>query len=522
VAFADALGALAPRGDGSTDQTTALQNALDDATAAGYVFALNGPHVISGQITVPAGAVIDGTRGSIQQTGSLKTTFIVSNADDVTIRNATLTGLRSDYTNTSGVYAAAAVYVSGTSSNVRVIDCDLIHHAGAGVRIADTASNVTVRGCRIVGPGATYITSTTYNYSGGVVGGALGLLDVTGNDISDYSQGVVNGGDAGAVRVVSNRIHDIPGQHGVYLASAVQGTISDNIITDCALCGIKVQVGGTTVNDPSDIVIADNSIVNVGSQGVLLTRAAGTATLRRITVTGNTITGTFDDGVSAIYAAALIVSDNVITDTRRGVYVEDSTDFAVSGNRIKTTALSGITVMDSQDYEVRNNRVANSGSDNNSSSEFGILLSGATTAEGVIDGNVITDTLGNARYGIYFATADQATHSVRNNYATGMTDYGARVTSTTTGFREWTGNVLSGASGDVLSFPTVVMNGTKKATHAGTAAPASGTWAVGDTVRNTAPAEAGSTPNKYVVTGWVCTAAGTPGTWLDMRSLTGN
>jgi hypothetical protein len=56
----------------------------------------------------------------------------------------------------------------------------------------------------------------------------------------------------------------------------------------------------------------------------------------------------------------------------------------------------------------------------------------------------------------------------------------------------------------------------------GTAAPTSGTWAVGDKVRNTAPAEAGSSGSKYTVAGWVCTAGGTPGTWLEMRSLTGN
>ena len=38
------------------------------------------------------------------------------------------------------------------------------------------------------------------------------------------------------------------------------------------------------------------------------------------------------------------------------------------------------------------------------------------------------------------------------------------------------------------------------------AAPTTGTWAVGDTVWNTSPAAAG-----YI--GWVCTVAGTPGTW---------
>ena len=58
--------------------------------------------------------------------------------------------------------------------------------------------------------------------------------------------------------------------------------------------------------------------------------------------------------------------------------------------------------------------------------------------------------------------------------------------------------------------------------NAQTAAPTTGTHAQGDIVRNTAPAEAGAALSKYVITGWVCTVGGTPGTWLPMRVLTGN
>lgn len=54
------------------------------------------------------------------------------------------------------------------------------------------------------------------------------------------------------------------------------------------------------------------------------------------------------------------------------------------------------------------------------------------------------------------------------------------------------------------------------------AAPTTGTWARGDQVRNSAPSELGSAASKYVITGWICTVAGTPGTWLQLRSLTGN
>lgn len=46
----------------------------------------------------------------------------------------------------------------------------------------------------------------------------------------------------------------------------------------------------------------------------------------------------------------------------------------------------------------------------------------------------------------------------------------------------------------------------------GTAAPTTGTWAVGDKRWNSAPA-AGGTP------GWLCTTAGTPGTWKAMASV---
>lgn len=60
------------------------------------------------------------------------------------------------------------------------------------------------------------------------------------------------------------------------------------------------------------------------------------------------------------------------------------------------------------------------------------------------------------------------------------------------------------------------------ATSATTAAPTAGTWAQGDFVPNSAPVEAGTAGSKYVIDGWRCVASGTPGTWVQRRSLTGN
>lgn len=67
-----------------------------------------------------------------------------------------------------------------------------------------------------------------------------------------------------------------------------------------------------------------------------------------------------------------------------------------------------------------------------------------------------------------------------------------------------------------------VSEGQAAAIHnAATAAPTTGTWAVGDTVKNSAPAVAGAAGSQYVITHWICTVAGTPGTWVECRTLTG-
>jgi hypothetical protein len=52
-------------------------------------------------------------------------------------------------------------------------------------------------------------------------------------------------------------------------------------------------------------------------------------------------------------------------------------------------------------------------------------------------------------------------------------------------------------------------------------APTGGTWAVGDQVQVTSPTIAGTSGTQYMVVGYRCTTAGTPGTWTAERVLTG-
>lgn len=74
---------------------------------------------------------------------------------------------------------------------------------------------------------------------------------------------------------------------------------------------------------------------------------------------------------------------------------------------------------------------------------------------------------------------------------------------------------------DVFRSIATAVNGSYMWDSQGTTAPTTGTWAIGQMVKNTNPAEAGSAGSKYVIIGYVCTANGSPGTWKEMRVLTG-
>ena len=76
--------------------------------------------------------------------------------------------------------------------------------------------------------------------------------------------------------------------------------------------------------------------------------------------------------------------------------------------------------------------------------------------------------------------------------------------------------------GKIAQQVNAVTEGQAAAFHAAaTAAPTTGTWAVGDVVKNSAPAVAGAPGSQYVIIHWICTVAGTPGTWVECRTLTG-
>ena len=88
---------------------------------------------------------------------------------------------------------------------------------------------------------------------------------------------------------------------------------------------------------------------------------------------------------------------------------------------------------------------------------------------------------------------------------------------------EYNRATLAGMLRDVQQTVNALAEGRQSGSYAATtAAPTTGTYAIGDFVLNSAPAELGSASSKYIIHGWRCTVSGTPGTWLQCRFLTGN
>jgi len=78
----------------------------------------------------------------------------------------------------------------------------------------------------------------------------------------------------------------------------------------------------------------------------------------------------------------------------------------------------------------------------------------------------------------------------------------------------------------LLDIDTQVNNlsdGRVSAVSKNTASPTSSVVAsnVGDEVRNTNATVQGTVGSQYVIRGWICTTAGSPGVWREMRCLTG-
>lgn len=457
----------APAPSGGNDQT-ALQAFLTANAGKRVQLRPGAAYSLGGTLNVAAGADIDARGATITQTTSNTPIFTATGIDGFTVRNGKFVGKATDYADTTASYPAAVIRATTGSKNIRLIDCDCRGFAGAAV-YASGVTGLRISGCTVVGVGNgggagtyTFTAGTSKDNCGVIMDGTCAKVWILNNEFSYSAQGVLGGVNTDII-IDSNDIHDIGGQHGVYLNNTVRLKMTNNTVRTTAANGLKVQLSTFGNGDCTEVLIQGNLTVSTTGSGIhcTLSSSAGADRFKRIAIVDNILVNVgVADGIMLQNADGFRVDRNMVRTTQgTGIRNDDCINGSILDNLTRDTYDQGIRVNGSvttspvagDNIRIARNRIMEPGVNNNAATEFGISTSGCgnlTFAE-----NWITDAGGNMRYGIYVAGGTQTTMDFIGNRSSGASDYGFRGIAATAArtFRE---NSFAGSLGAILNLPT--------------------------------------------------------------------
>jgi parallel beta-helix repeat protein len=467
------------KGDGATNDYTAIQAALTAAASAGggVVFFPEGTYMIGTVLTVSNNTTVAGVGASsiIKQTAGFNGPAIQNN--DTVSGNTTicLRDLKVDGNKQNGVNIAGAWGIYFTRVTYSSIE------------------NVTVTSARSDGIALEYCKFTT----------------------------------------VRNCVVTSCNKPGIYLSGSDRCKVIDNVMASNLLCGISVGSGWYNVisgnhasgHSSGDIalgrdsqynVVSSNCVSFINTSGEVVGTTAGYTLPYQAEHAGSVASYDGTDATTLYSASNNVIANNIVTGgSGSAVQLVGGFGNTIENNVISQCGSYGITLNGSTKNLVRSNRISNvwqTGGPGlailvsyNAATENALNLylndaGGAVVQSGcdnVIEGNYIFDTQAvQTSYGIQ-ADATTTGTILRSNVVTVSTN--PFVENNTTGRTVKFNNTFTSAG---------IINGQ----HYGTGAPASGYWNVGDIVWNTTPTAAGTL-------GWICVTAGTPGTWKIFGSI---
>lgn len=435
------------------------------------------------------------------------------------------------YTVTGGTGTNAKFSVETLSGSG--IATALLTEAGSGYTAADV---LTLSG----GAGGTVTVSTINSYGGvatftvSAAGSGYTATQRPGNDV-----GIIDAYARGRELRISNNVFE--GCQGVPIrgkTSCDMVYIAGNILDDCGK-NPGINIGPNSYAEQTGRIIIHGNLINsaygwaicvVGNSGAT-TGAPNTYNyVTDITISDNIVAAvegwclqqnpTLGEGIYCRSYRNLHVVNNTASNTAyRGIYLRGSTagtpyyseNLIVSGNILQSTRASGVAVEASVrgPVIVSNNQVITA-----SQPGFDIQAVNAETAILLYTNNVAKNTV---NYGHYTRFFDSLT--VTGNYVETVSGNSRGFYMQDAGTGKMTGNLVGAGvttslfgGGQSQNAIHDYHNSWNPKVLYGTAAPTTNAWTVGDVVWNTAPAAGGTL-------GWVCTTAGTPGTWKTFGGI---
>jgi len=561
-------------GDGITDDTVSIQAALD--SGAGGVYFPSGMYLVS-TLSARADTLIygDGNASQLLASGTGNILVITGVSGGTQIANVTVRDLYFKGLNnmTTGPLGCGVIVLHAI--NILVENC---YFDSFGPGIADTSSggaalcfyvnciDVTARGNTVVN-GTGYLEGTDIAvYSAG------GYAIIDGNRCySVNSQGIYTNAATKTGRIIiTNNISKNHTRHGIVpvydgTSEKIDTIVANNIVQDCDSTGIYVNTNanGTLIANnviescsgggPNGYVLDGGiSLIGIGNKicvGNYITNTGYTSAgvQRVINTPGEINDPTRTAGIRVSSGVTGVVSNNIILGgSGRAINLESGANGVQIVNNTITNPEYAAIWIGSLNNAGANSVVSNNVIDVTLSDAMGIWHRGSIAADQcLINSNKLKGAkAGTAKAGIQFEGAgifgSVSGNDIRNfdvginiqsatmpdRLGNGCIADGNQISDCTEGFRFlssltdfgfYTNFSFFGNGTDIVDeygFNTVLpaISVTPYKVFYRSAIPAAGAWVVNDRVIRT-PAAAGSPK------AWVCTVAGTPGTWVSEGNL---
>jgi len=512
--FADVVNVLdyGATGNGSTDDTTAIQAAINATSAGGTLYIPKGTYKID--VNTQSCTITDGTdvskcgllvSSSIKIVGDLESVlkaaegaapvtdnYILSSTAILFIEGIKFDGDRLNVTSSYGVQ------INASGSSIR--NCKFVDFDGSPVLVQGTDASTMIN--------TIDVSENSFENNGNTVFFAwVDRFKFINNSIFNASEGLdcdklcTNG------QIIGNSIETFRGtgaDAGVEINGGQDISIANNVIRNFK---DGVILNGKTVSSVDYITkgvsIVGNVVENSEGYGVTLGGLLnGNPSIENTNVVGNVFKNNSLSGVLARGKNIIVKSNQVNNSTREGILIQEGNNINIEGNVVTDNGRDGIKAESASigNLIISNNIVA----DNNTDAGVynGIHVTDVTYSH--INNNIVTGSHDNA-----IRVQGTGSTVVSTNTTNGYTTGGIRLASTVS-------KVINGANNAKVYPETSVVTFNSTPTYRSDTDPSTYSssyyFEEGDIVWKVTQA-ASTSP------GWVCVTSGSPGTFKSLPAL---